>query len=227
MRAGESGEYAVTPGLWTGQWLHAGGLAALLAATSVAWVRLDEPFPVLFWLSVAIPIVHQLFVWLAWRCQLRSGVTQKVLGFRGYLVIFFILFGSRFVSLLALAWVDRGSLQWPATLRIVVTGVLLLFGVYAMFSVMRYFGLARAAGADHFDATYRDLPLVKQGIFQYTNNGMYLYAFGLFWAIALGLDSSAALVVAAFSHAYIWVHFYSTEEPDMRYIYAANGQPMD
>ena len=30
-----------------------------------------------------------------------------------------------------------------------------------------------------------------------------------------------ALLVAAFSHAYIWVHFFTVEKPDMAYIHAA------
>ena len=48
---------------------------------------------------------------------------------------------------------------------------------------------------------------------------MYWYAFLLFWAIAVGFKSSAALTVAAFSHLYIWVHFHATEKPDMNYLY--------
>ena len=63
------------------------------------------------------------------------------------------------------------------------------------------------------------MPLVKEGIFQFTNNGMYVYAFMLFWAIAIGANSVAALVVAAFSHVYIWVHFFATEKPDMDFLY--------
>jgi hypothetical protein len=91
-----------------------------------------------------------------------------------------------------------------------------------MYSTARYFGFSRAAGADHFDPRYRDMPRVTQGIFRFTSNGMYLYAFLLFWAIATGFNSSAAVVVAAFSHAYIWVHFYSTEKPDMNFIYSSS-----
>ena len=100
-----------------------------------------------------------------------------------------------------------------------VTFIVLLPGLYAMFSVARYFGIARAAGADHFNYSYRELPLVKEGIFRYTDNGMYVFAFLLFWAVAIGFNSISALVVAAFSHAYIWVHYYSTEKPDMDYLY--------
>jgi hypothetical protein len=137
-------------------------------------------------------------------------------------VLFFLLFGGRFVSLFALAWEDRGSLHIGALLRISITGIFSVIGIYAMYSVLRYFGLKRAAGADHFDPRYRDMPFVRQGIFRFTSNGMYLYAFLLFWAIAIALNSSAALAVAAFSHAYIWVHFYSTEKPDMDFIYSSS-----
>lgn len=207
------------PGLWLGQPLHFGALAALLVLTWSAWSRLGEPVPVTFWVAVAFPVAHQVFVWLAWRLELRSGATSKALGFPAYLVAFFALFGGRFVSLAAVAWLDRGSLGLPSLPHALLTVALLLPGLFAMYSVMRYFGLARASGADHLDARYRDLPLVKQGIFRFTNNGMYLYAFLLFWALAIGASSSAALVVAAFSHAYIWVHYWATERPDMRFIY--------
>jgi hypothetical protein len=208
------------PGLWSGQRLHVICLALLLVVVWGAWGYLGEPFPIAFWTAVAFPIVHQIFVWLAWRYELLSSATSKTLGFGGYIAIFFLLFGGRFVSLFALAWLDQGSLHLPALPRYALTGIMVLLGVYAMYSVNRYFGMARAAGADHFDPRYRSMPFVKEGIFRFTSNGMYVYAFLLFWAIAVGFDSSAALAVAAFSHAYIWVHFYATEKPDMDYLYS-------
>ena len=58
-----------------------------------------------------------------------------------------------------------------------------------MYSVKRYFGMVRASGADHFDNKYRDMPLVNKGIFRFTSDGMYLYAFFLFWAIAIGFNA--------------------------------------
>jgi hypothetical protein len=207
------------PGILTGQALHFTCLALLLVATGFGWERLGRPFPGVFWTAVAVPVVHQLFVWLAWRVELRRAGVSASLGFGVYLVVFFLLFGGRFVSLAALAWSDRGSLDLPAVPRAVFTALLSIPGLYAGYSVRRYFGLARAAGADHFDPRYREMPFVRRGIFRFTRNGMYTYAFLLFWAIALGFGSSAALLVAAFSHAYIWVHFHATEKPDMRYLY--------
>ncbi|MGI9220436.1 MAG: methyltransferase [Woeseiaceae bacterium] len=209
------------PGLWAGQWLHGLCLIPLLVATYFIWIYLGAPFPLAFWIAVAVPIVHQVFVWLAWRFELSTSSTSRTIGFKGYIAGFFLLFSGRFVSLFLLAWLDCGSLHMPGVLQIGLTGVMTLLGVYTMYSVMRYFGPARASGADHFDARYRDMPLVKEGIFRYTSNGMYIYAFLLFWAIALGFASSAALAVAAFSHAYIWVHFYATEKPDMEFLYGS------
>ena len=211
------------PSLWTGQRLHIICLVLLLTVVWAIWTRLGEPFPYGFWIAISFPIVHQVFVWMAWRLELLSSATSKTIGFRGYVACFFLLFGGRFISLFALAWMDRGSLHLQVLPRVVLTGILTLLGVYAMYSTMRFFGMARAAGADHFDARYRSMPFVREGIFRFTSNGMYVYAFLLFWAIAVGFDSSAALTVAAFSHAYIWVHFYATEKPDMDYLYSPPG----
>jgi hypothetical protein len=215
-----------TTGIWVGQPLHFTCIALLLVLVYLAWKYIGAPFQLLFWSAVAAPVVHQTFVWLAWRIELQCAATSKTIGFYGYVVIFFVLFSSRFISLLALAWVDSGSLNLNIIPVTILTMFLALPGIYAMYSVKRYFGMARAAGADHFDTRYRDMPLVKKGIFRFTSNGMYLYAFLLFWAIAVGFNSSAALTVAAFSHVYIWVHFYATEKPDMDFIYNAANKRM-
>ena len=214
---------SLPPGLWTGQLQHLIGLSVLLLVTYFAWAGIGQPQPELFWLAVATPVIHQLYVWLAWRLQLRSGVTARVIGFSGYVALFFVLFSARFLTLGLLAWEDRGSL--PVSMVVAGTLSVLCFlpGFYAMYSVKRYFGMRRASGADHFDPVYRSLPLVREGIFRYTDNGMYLYAFMLFWGIALSCASSAALLVAAFSHAYIWLHFYVTEKPDMDYLYGGES----
>lgn len=210
--------------LWAGQPLHLCCMALLLVLVYMAWKYIGEPFPVAFWSAVAFPVMHQIFVWLTWRLELHSGAISKSIGFSRYLFFFFALFSGRFITLLILAWIDRGSLNLPIVYLAVLTTLLALPGIYAMYSVKKYFGMARAAGADHFDLRYREMPLVKKGIFRFTSNGMYLYAFLLFWAIAVGLNSIAALIVAAYSHVYIWVHYYATEKPDMDILYnRANG----
>ena len=66
-----------------------------------------------FWLSISIPIVHQSYVWLCWRLELRNQRISNKWGFeRGfliYLIAFFLLFGGRFLSLLLLAIAERHS----------------------------------------------------------------------------------------------------------------------
>ena len=207
------------PSIWAGQRLHAVCLLSLLVVVFAAWHAMGRPLPAAFWAAVAVPVVHQAFVWLAWRVELRSAAVSKFLGFRGYLCCFFLLFASRFATLALLAWRDRGSLGLGGFGRAALIALLLAPGLYAGYSVVRYFGMPRAAGADHFQARYRTMPLVRDGIFRFTNNGMYVYAFLLFWAIALIGDSRAALLAAAFSHAYIWVHYFATEKPDMDFLY--------
>lgn len=211
--------------LWHGQLLHGLCLSVLLIISWFAWSALGKPQAMAFWTAMALPITHQVFVWLAWRLELRSSLISRGIGFQGYLVLFFILFASRFVSLFVLGWLDQGSLGMSSVPQAILTLIFLALGAYSIYSVKRYFGMARAAGADHFDASYQTMPLVKEGMFRFTNNAMYLYAFLLFWAIAIGFDSTAALIVAAFSHAYIWVHYYCTEKPDMDFIYGEHFGP--
>jgi len=86
---------------------------------------------------------------------------------------------------------------------------------------MRFFGTDRAAGLDHFDKSISELPYVKKGIYKYTNNGMYLYAFFIVYLPGLLLFSKAALLIAIYSHIYIWVHYFFTESLDMKVIYKA------
>jgi hypothetical protein len=98
--------------------------------------------------------------------------------------------------------------------------------IYLFYSVRRYFGFQRAFGIDHFDETYRTLPLVRNGIFRFTSNGMYVFGFFLIWVPGLWWASAAAMWVALFNHLYIWVHYHSTERPDMRRIYGAGQAAM-
>ena len=79
----------------------------------------------------------------------------------------------------------------------------------------------RVAGIDHFDERHRNEPLVKKGIFRFTSNSMYSFGFLTLWVIAIAGASWAALIVALFSHAYIWVHYFCTERPDMNVIYGS------
>jgi hypothetical protein len=191
-------QHKAPPALWSGQLVHFLCLVCLVTLLWLQWHWIGQPQPLAFWIAVAFPICHQIFVWIAWRLELRSSAVSRTLGFGPYLAIFFVLFAGRFVSLVALGWMDFGTLLAPSpSLQITLTCLLALPGIYALYSVARYFGLKRAAGADHFFDSYRSKPLVKEGIFRFTDNGMYVFAFLLFW-----------------------VHFFTVEKPDMKFLYA-------
>lgn len=209
--------------LSTGQLLHLFSLIVLLPLVWYGWKVLGSPFPLVFWITIGVPIVHQVYVWLTWRIELKSGTIERTIGFKGYLIFFFLLFVGRFISLIILAWLDRGSLGLDVLYQTILTVMLVLPGMYAMYSTMRYFGFKRAAGADHFNPKYREMPLVNEGIFRFTKNGMYVYAFLLHWAIAFGFNSIAALLAAGFCHIYIWIHYYATEKPDMDFLYGSDS----
>ena len=174
-----------------------------------------------FWLAVFTAVVHQVYVWLAWRLELHKGAFTRLFpraGFQVFKAVFAVLGLSRLV-VLPLAVANRGSLPLPGLLQWGLAGLCLFLSGYLFYSVIRYFGIDRAAGADHFHPEARTWPLVKEGIFRYTSNGMYVFGFLLLWVPGLVFESSGALIVAAFHHAYIWVHYHCTEEPDMKVIY--------
>jgi hypothetical protein len=220
---------------WHGQFVHAIGLAVLLGLVWLSADRdhaQDRTFAGIttqgwFLISLLIPILHQVFVWLTWRSELCFGGLSRALGthvFEVYRVVFFVLFVARPITQIMLAIADHDSLEISIPVRIIACTVVGLPALYAGYSVARYFGVSRASGADHFDTSYRDLPLVTEGIFKYSSNSMYVFAFLALWAIGIAAASWLAIVSAAFSHAYIWVHYFCTEKPDMGLIY---GNPTD
>ncbi len=204
----------------------------VLAGLSFIILQTDEGFSigcfwgietsVWFWSAIFIAIFHQLFVWAAWRFQLSTEwVTKKfqASGFTAYLIIFFILIFSRLMFVVFTAVSNRGSITIQGGIKWPLVILFSVLAIWLFYSVIRYFGLKRAAGADHFFSEYRNLPLVKQGIFKYSDNGMYVYGFLIFWLIAILFESKAALLLAGFNHVYIWVHYYCTELPDMKRMY--------
>ena len=54
-----------------------------------------------------------------------------------------------------------------------------------------------------------------------------MYTFGLLvlWIPAFLFQSVTALIIAALSHAYAWVHYFATEKPDMAHIYRHQKEP--
>jgi hypothetical protein len=176
------------------------------------------------WIAIAIPVLHQVTVAVLWRAELYHHKMTMWFGdkaFSVFRIIFAVLFIGRPITLILLAISNRGTLPLNPIFAYALALLLFLPFAYTMYSVFHYFGIDRAYGIDHFDPSYRHKPFVKQGIFKYTDNAMYKFGFLILWAIALVFLSRAALLVAAFSHLYIWIHFYFTELPDIKHIYGA------
>jgi hypothetical protein len=179
-----------------------------------------------FWIAIEIPIAHQLYVWFCWRTELHRGLLSRIFGsfaFPLYGAIFAAFLVARFVSILILAIASRNTLVVnPEVLRWVAV-VVAIPVIYLAYSVARYFTLSRAMGADHFDESYRLMPLETRGIYRFTSNGMYIFGMMALYLPALWYASRPALVAAVFGHVYIWVHFFTTERPDMRRIYGTDS----
>jgi len=174
------------------------------------------------WIAVAEAVAHQVYVWLCWRVELHTGFLTSVLGpsaFRIYASGFTILILARPLLVTAVAVSNRGTVPIPPWAGYLLATVLVVPVLYLVHSIRRYFGFARALGIDHFDESYRTAPLVRDGIFRFTPNAMYVAGFFLVWIPGIALGSEAALTVALFSHLYIWVHYFFTERPDMKRIY--------
>jgi len=174
------------------------------------------------WIAVATPVLHQVVVALLWRAELYHHKMTEWFGDRAFSVfkvIFTILFIGRPITLILLGISNMNTLVMNPILAYTLAFLLFIPFAYTMYSVFHYFSLDRAFGIDHFDRSYRKKPFVKQGMFRYTDNAMYKFGFLILWVIALVFLSKAALLVAAFSHIYIWVHFYFTELPDIKHIY--------
>ena len=178
----------------------------------------------LFVVVIANAVAHQVYVWLCWRLQLHYNILSRVFGkyaFEVYATPFFLMLSLRPVLAFALAISNQGTVAIP---HVISTGVSVLLAVplmYLGYSIRRYFGFARAAGADHFYESYRTKPMVREGIFRYSPNSMYAFGFLMLWIPAVYFASFAALAAAGFSHLYIWVHYLATERPDMRRIYGS------
>jgi Phospholipid methyltransferase len=175
-----------------------------------------------FIISLVVPIIHQIYVLLCWRLELHYKLLTRKIGkeaFNFYLIGFFILFISRIIFITLLSESNKNTFDLDIFSKYAIVGVLSIIVIYAFYSVKKYFGIKRAAGLDHFDSNIAKLSFVKEGIFKYTNNGMYMYAFLIIYLPTLYYQSKAALLVAVFSHIYIWVHYYCTELPDIKRIY--------
>ena len=188
------------------------------------WLGISET--TWFYASLIVVILHQVIGWFVFRSQICFSLLTRIFGKYDLTVwglIFMPFLLLRPLLTLGLGMADFGSMNGFRALQIIFGLILMIPVSYTLWSIHRYFGIPRALGADHFRQEYRELPFVRKGAFKYSANAMYTFVFLIFWAIALFTGSVSALAIALFQHAYIWVHWYCVEEPDMRVIYKIKG----
>ena len=174
-----------------------------------------------FIIAMTMPLIHQAYVWVCWRSELCWKSISSTIGFKGYVIIFFVLIISR-LSAIVLCFVDYGSLYAPGWFAWSLAVIIFIPGIYTMYSVKKYFGFLRAAGADHFDPKYRDMPFERRGIFKWSPNAMYTFAIGIPFGFAVATGSQSMFIVAIYTYISIWLHYFCTEKEDFKVIYGGN-----
>ena len=174
-----------------------------------------------FMIAMTIPLIHQTYVWVCWRSELCWKSISNTIGFKGYIIIFFVLIISR-LSAIVLCVVDYGSLYVPGWFAWSLAVIIFIPGIYTVYSVKKYFGFLRAAGADHFDLKYRNMPFEKRGIFKWAPNAMYIFGIGIPFGFAIATGSQSMFVVAIYTYISIWLHYFCTEKEDFKIIYGNN-----
>lgn len=212
-----------------GQPQHA-GMALFMAAGALALLPEAAGAPRLLGLgprgwavaTIWLAVGHQALVALVFRAQLYMAAMTRLFGQHDMAVwraMFLPLLIARPVGLALAGWHDPGTLPGPAWAATALGAAVMVPAIWGMHSVFRHFGIPRALGGDHFREAYAAMALVREGAFAFTPNVMYAIVPLALWGIALMLGSPLALLLAAFQHAYGWVHMYCTERPDMDRIY--------
>jgi protein-S-isoprenylcysteine O-methyltransferase Ste14 len=182
---------------------------ALLGLTALGWAKL----------SLTLALIHQIIVAFVFRLQLHKNLMTRLFGtsdIKVWAVIFMPLLVVRPLTIIMIGWSDATPITDYRMAEITLGLALLACAIWGMHSTLVHFTLPRALGGDHFRDEYLAMPMVSKGVFKYTDNGMYGVVFFGLTGIALLFGSWNALVVALFQHAYIWVHMYCTEAPDLK-----------
>ena len=174
-----------------------------------------------FLFSMMTPLLHQTYVWLCWRSELCWQTISKTIGFKIYVVFFFIL-GILRLSSIGLCFADYGSWFIPGWIAWSVSMLIFIPFIYTIYSIKKYFGFLRAAGIDHFDISYKNIPFEKRGIFKWSSNAMYTFAIPVFFGFAISSGSKAMFIFAVYTFIGVWLHYFCTEKEDFKVIYGNN-----
>lgn len=173
-------------------------------------------------ISWVFAALMQAWIMFFWRLELYLGLITRWFGKYGFTIFRtgFIVFSIiRLFSVIPISILTKNTIEINFALKwflIIATTPLIIWGIY---SVYFYFGINRAFGADHFFKEYQSKTLEKRGIFKYIRNSMYTIVTLLLYHPGLFFESSLGLFVAFIQHLFIWVHYFCTERPDIKFIY--------
>jgi hypothetical protein len=205
----------------TRQWEHGAALFVMMLLLHLVLSRYgtDWWWSLLAFLSAA---AHQGLVAFIWRREIFAPArneSKRRWTIRFFAVSFALLIAFRIALTVILSGTSSGSIALNPFLRIVGMGGILFFALWTFYSVIRYFGMFRALGADHFLPEYRLKPFVRKGIYQYTSNAMYTFGTLPFLLPGLLLQSGEALAFGLYQYLAVWIHYWATEKPDIRHLY--------
>ena len=122
-------------------------------------------------LAVGNAVAHQIYVALCWRLELHASRLSRVFGhaaFPTYAIGFTLLIVARPALITLPALSNAGTVPIDPPIALALAAVLAIPVVWLAVSIHRFFGFAGAFGIDHFDASCRPQPIVRQGIFRLT-----------------------------------------------------------
>lgn len=173
-------------------------------------------------ITFIIHLAHVIFIWIGWRFELHLKLLTRIFK-RQALPIFSLIYQlmvlARLISILWLSILTMSSVQFAPMFHLI--SVLVTLGVIfvAFYSIVKYFGIERSAGGDHFHEKFRYLE--KRGLFRYFDNVMYVFGSLGFILPGLIFQSGPGLVCGWYHYLGIWLHYFCTEKPDMKIIYEA------
>ena len=90
-----------------------------------------------FLFSMMTPLIHQGYVWLCWRSELCWKTISRTIGFKGYVVIFFIIAILRLLSV-GLCFADYGTWYTPGWIAWSLSILIFIPFIYTIYSIKKY-----------------------------------------------------------------------------------------
>ncbi len=204
----------------TRQGLHLVGLLALFLPILIVARHLPGADG---WLPFApiTAMLHQGLVALAWRSEIFGQHVSRRLGSRWLVIfgaLFLLLISARIAGTVGTSLASPGDFVATPLVH-VMTGAIILAATWTGIDVLRYLGLHRALGADHFSPEVREMGLVRRGIFRYVPNPMYTLSNLVFLLPGLLLRSYPGILIGCYHYVAVWLHYWATEKPDMEFLY--------